>query len=153
MSISNAATDDCPFCKIAAFYPAETEQGIRSTFDREPEDGLAYIILSSPDILVFLDHAPMSRGHTLVVVRQHREKLSDVTVQEGQSLGAWLPILSRAIMRALEPSNSAIGANMDSATVNYGNWNVVQNNGTLLPTFRQGCLAMTIALQVQGQHR
>ena len=62
----------------------------------------------------------MARGHTLVIPRKHRTKLSDLSLPESQALGTWLPLISRAVMRAVDPT-----------APEYGDWNVVQNNGTL----------------------
>lgn len=89
------------------------------------EDPLAHILLSTPLILAFLDHAPISRGHVLVATRQHRTKLSDMSVEEGQAIGAWIGVLSRAVVRAVEGK-----AGLTHATdSDIGDWNVVQNNG------------------------
>jgi len=65
--------------------------------------------------MAFLDIMPMTAGHVLVIPRTHREKLGDLRGREGASLGQWLPIVSRAVMRALGRAG--------------GDWNVVQNNG------------------------
>jgi len=65
--------------------------------------------------MAFLDIMPMTAGHVLVIPRVHREKLGDLVGHEGASLGQWLPIVSRAVMKALGRAG--------------GDWNVVQNNG------------------------
>jgi diadenosine tetraphosphate (Ap4A) HIT family hydrolase len=56
---------------------------------------------------------PLAPGHLLVTTRKHHEKISDVTEEEAEELGRWLPRLSRANARA--------GGVWD--------WNIVQNNG------------------------
>ena len=66
--------------------------------------------------MAFLDIMPIERGHVLVIPRQHRDKLKDLQGSEGAALGAWLPVVCRAVMRALGHPD--------------GDWNVVQNNGT-----------------------
>ena len=46
--------------------------------------------------------------------------MSDLSVSEATELGKWLPVMSRAVMRAvydIEPNAS------------QGDWNIVQNNG------------------------
>lgn len=67
--------------------------------------------------MAFLDILPIEQGHVLVIPRKHRGKLKDVSVSEGGALGSWLPIVSKAIMRALGRPE--------------GDWNVVQNNGKI----------------------
>ncbi len=69
----------------------------------------------------------------LVVVREHREKLGDVRVEEGEAVGRWLGVVSRAVVGAVkggggeEEEGEAKGGIVD---VDVGDWNVVQNNGT-----------------------
>ena len=48
-----------------------------------------------------------------MTTRQHKEKVSDVTVEESRALGEWLPVLSRVLAR----------------TLGVWDWNIVQNNG------------------------
>jgi len=64
-------------------------------------------------VLAFLDVGPLSAGHTLVVPRAHARTLDEVSEADAAAIGALLPRLSRAVMRA-----SGAGA-----------WNVLQNNG------------------------
>ncbi|HEV8626691.1 MAG TPA: HIT family protein [Acidimicrobiia bacterium] len=45
----------CEFCDIAAGDPA----------------ACAHVVYSDPDIVAFLDHRPVFKGHTLVIPRQH----------------------------------------------------------------------------------
>jgi histidine triad (HIT) family protein len=52
--------DGCPFCAIAA--------------GGTPAD----LVLDTPDIVAFLDHRPLFKGHTLVVPRAHVETLRDL---------------------------------------------------------------------------
>jgi diadenosine tetraphosphate (Ap4A) HIT family hydrolase len=56
----------------------------------------------------------MTPGHTLLIVRPHRVKLGDVPRGESRELGLWLPLVSKAVVKA-------VGAT---------DWNVVQNNGS-----------------------
>ena len=46
---------DCKFCAIAAGEPAAD----------------AHVVYSDPDVVAFLDHRPVFKGHTLVIPRQH----------------------------------------------------------------------------------
>ena len=45
---------DCKFCAIAA-----------------GEVAADYVVYSDPDVVAFLDHRPVFKGHTLVIPRQH----------------------------------------------------------------------------------
>ena len=104
----------CPFCAIANAYPP-----CKSRIPQDPDAELispnCHLILSTECVLAFLDIMPITEGHVLVVSRTHREKLGDLKGNEGAALGVWLPVVSRAVMRALGRDN--------------GHWNVVQNNG------------------------
>lgn len=104
----------CPFCKIAAAYPSSNEF-IPESPDPERVSPNCYLILTTPSVMAFLDIMPISPGHVLVVSRKHREKLKDLSSREAAALGTWLPVVSRAVMRALGRGE--------------GDWNIVQNNG------------------------
>ncbi len=67
----------------------------------------------------------------LVVVREHREKLGDVRVEEGEAVGRWLGVVSRAVVGAVKGGGGEEGeAEGEDVDVDVGDWNVVQNNGT-----------------------
>ena len=109
--------DPCPFCNISAFYPPFPAS------NPPPPDSPrirpsklcphAFVILSTPSLLAFLDIMPLARGHILLCPRTHRARLTDVTAREAADLGAHLRLLSRALVRA----------------TGVPDWNVVQNNG------------------------
>lgn len=107
-------TGSCPFCRIA-----ETYQPSRDVVPRNPDSELlspnCHLLLNTKLVMAFLDIMPITTGHVLVVSRTHREKLCDLRGNEGAALGMWLPVLSRAVMRALGKGD--------------GDWNIVQNNG------------------------
>lgn len=46
-----------------------------------------FLVLSAPSVMAFLDILPMTRGHLLVTVRGHREKIHDLTGGEGGEVG------------------------------------------------------------------
>jgi diadenosine tetraphosphate (Ap4A) HIT family hydrolase len=79
--------------------------------------GSAYPVLSTPTVVAFLDIAPVSRGHVLLCPRRHCVKATDMTVAESATLGVWLPILTRAVLKMLE------------TTTEEASWNIVQANG------------------------
>ena len=104
-----SGSEDCPFCAISAAYSPTHD--VPTT-----KSDVAYCILSTPHVLAFLDYQPIERGHVLVTTRGHYEKLSDVPLEQSSLLGAWLPVVSRAVMNVIEPDRPQ-------------DWNVVQNNG------------------------
>lgn len=70
-----------------------------------------------------------------MVVRAHREKLGDVRVVEGESVGRWLGVVSRAVVGSVrEGGGGEEGGDGDENVEggdegDVGDWNVVQNNG------------------------
>lgn len=117
MSLSAAL---CPFCAITRKYPPYSPLGPPPPSTQKSE-GHAYILLATPAVQAFLDLAPISRGHVLLATRAHREKLADVSIREGRALGAWMKVISKAVLGGLE------GGVTD--------WNIVQNNGLPLVPF------------------
>src|SRR3954471_18141182 len=89
------ADPSCPFCVIASAFPPVPP----STFDFQssasasyatsdplhPENTFppSYVILSTPDVIAFLDIAPLTRGHILVATRRHLVKTVNLTTAEG----------------------------------------------------------------------
>jgi len=105
----------CPFCTIASNSPGNPDSPVLSS-----PAGSAYPVLATPLIVAFLDIAPLSPGHLLVCPRAHREKGTDLTPTEAAAVGFWLPILSRAVMRAVVAGTE-------------GHWNIIQANGKHSP--------------------
>lgn len=68
-----------------------------------------------------------------MVVRNHREKLGDVTTLEGASVGRWLGVISRAVVASVREEWYEGAGEVEEAReqeeVDVGDWNVVQNNG------------------------
>lgn len=66
-----------------------------------------------------------------MVVRAHREKLGDVRVAEGEAVGRWLGVVSRAVVGAVkgDERDGEVGYGGDGEDADVGDWNVVQNNG------------------------
>ncbi|CZR62054.1 related to histidine triad protein [Phialocephala subalpina] len=100
---------NCPFCNIAAHFPPSSSPSP----NYELISPSAFVVLSTPLCLAFLDILPLSPGHLLVTTRRHHEKVSDVTEEESRELGMWLSRLSRVL------------ANVTGVH----DWNIVQNNG------------------------
>ncbi|KAI1382961.1 HIT-like protein [Hypoxylon trugodes] len=107
----------CPFCVISnsfnPFDPSHPPPSTSPSIDPTKLSPPSFIILSTPTLIAFLDIMPLSPGHLLLCPRAHRPKLTDVTPDEASSLGAYLRILSAALVRA----------------TGVPDWNVVQNNG------------------------
>jgi diadenosine tetraphosphate (Ap4A) HIT family hydrolase len=99
----------CPFCAIGLHYPPSTTPNPKHDLVSPP----AFVVLSTPLCLAFLDIMPLSPGHLLVTTRRHREKISEVTEDESRELGLWLPRLSRVLANVTDVHD----------------WNIVQNNG------------------------
>ena len=65
-------------------------------------------------VLAFLDVGPLSRGHTLVIPKERKAQLHELSDESAAAIGRVLPRLSRAVLQAT-------GAKA---------YNVLQNNGT-----------------------
>jgi histidine triad (HIT) family protein len=64
-------------------------------------------------VLAFLDVGPLSRGHTLVIPKERKAFLHELSDEQSAAIGRVLPRLARAVMKAT------------GATA----YNVLQNNG------------------------
>ena len=64
-------------------------------------------------VLAFLDIAPLSKGHTLVIPKEAKPTLDELSDESSAAIGRVLPRLCRAVMKAT------------GATA----YNVLQNNG------------------------
>ncbi|KAJ5544894.1 hypothetical protein N7461_007198 [Penicillium sp. DV-2018c] len=116
---SSAVQRPCPFCSIASSYlPTPFDDPESNPVSTDPDlMPLSHLILSTEHVLAFLDIMPLTRGHVLVAPRKHYQTLGDMSVQAGQEMGKWLPILSRVVTKTV------FGDDPDR------HWNVVQNNG------------------------
>lgn len=64
-------------------------------------------------VLAFLDVGPLSRGHTLVIPKERKAFLHELSDDSAAAIGRVLPRLSRAVLQATGASD----------------YNVLQNNG------------------------
>ncbi|KAI1102732.1 HIT-like protein [Jackrogersella minutella] len=112
-----AEPESCPFCNISksfsSFEPAHPPPSSSPSLDPSALAPPAFVVLSTPALVAFLDILPLSAGHLLLCPRAHRRKLTDVTPSEAAELGVYLRVLSAALVRA----------------TGVPDWNVVQNNG------------------------
>ncbi len=65
-------------------------------------------------VLAFLDVAPLSEGHTLVIPKEERAHLHELSDESAAALGRVLPRICRAVLKATGASS----------------YNVLQNNGS-----------------------
>lgn len=86
---------NCIFCKVVA------------------SEIPAAVVYESESILAFLDVAPLSEGHLLVVPREHCSRLHDLSAAACAEIGSVLPKLGRAVL-------DVTGAE---------GFNILQNNG------------------------
>lgn len=103
--------DGCPFCTIAAAYPAKSsplwsskEEDLLSCVpsgEVQPERTSpgSFVVLASRDVVAFLDILPMVGGHLLVATRGHRVKVGDMQGGEGKEMGEYDPVARRACVR------------------------------------------------------
>ena len=96
-SASSAHHADCIFCKIIA--------------GQIP----CHKLYEDDDVLAFLDIGPLSRGHCLIIPKEHYTTIDQMPAGLASACAAVLPRLSQAVV-------TATGA---------AGWNVLQNNGAI----------------------
>ena len=84
---------DCLFCAVAA--------------GRKP----ATIVLDEPHAIAFLDHRPLFHGHCLLIPREHRETLLDLSAEEVGPFFATAQTLARAVPAAMGAQGSFVAIN------------------------------------------
>jgi len=65
-------------------------------------------------VLAFLDVAPLSKGHVLVIPKEATSSLHELSIESGAALGAALVTVAKAVVKA-------------TAATDY---NILQNNGS-----------------------
>ncbi|KAI9700205.1 MAG: hypothetical protein M1820_006873 [Bogoriella megaspora] len=107
----------CEFCTIASSFPPPTVVNPRTiTNPTTTSNALPFqnhTLLSTPDVLAFLDINPINTGHLLLIPRSHTAHIDTLPPSISSTLGWWLPILSRALRKA----------------TGVEDWNIQQNNG------------------------
>lgn len=76
---------DCPFCRIAA------------------GEALAEVVYEDGETLAFLDIAPATDGHTLVVPKKHIENLLEATVEDAAAVMRGVHQVATLLDRRLRP--------------------------------------------------
>lgn len=113
--------EDCPFCNIATNYPSPPDSDgtllsyIPEKVDVNQTAPPCFLVLAAPNVMAFLDILPMTLGHLLVVVRDHRPKVENMEPEESRDVGFWLPLLAKAVKNV----------------TGTGDYNIVQNNGAV----------------------
>ncbi|KFZ14582.1 hypothetical protein V502_06020 [Pseudogymnoascus sp. VKM F-4520 (FW-2644)] len=79
---------DCHFCVIASTAQPTPHPTIAAS-----PSASAYLVLSTHAVVGFLELAPMSRGHIVLLPREHAGKISELSSDASAVLGYWLPIL------------------------------------------------------------
>ncbi len=87
---------DCVFCKIVSGQIPSLK------------------IFENDDILAFVDIGPVSDGHTLVIPKQHCERLDQMTPEAMAEIARVMPMLAGAVQKG----------------INSEGYNVLCNNGT-----------------------
>lgn len=72
-------------------------------------------VFENEHVIAFLDVAPLSKGHTLVIPKERVATLHELSLESGAALGSALVKVANAIVRA-------------TGTAEY---NILQNNGAL----------------------
>jgi len=86
--------ESCIFCKIA----------------RKEVPG--HIVFENETVLAFLDLSQVTKGHTLVIPKQHADNMYDLSPGQAQDVFATIPQISRALQQETE----AAGMNLLSNT-------------------------------------
>lgn len=65
-------------------------------------------------VLAFLDIGPLARGHSLVIPKERKARLEELSDESAAAMGRVLPRIARAVLKATGATD----------------YNVLQNNGT-----------------------
>jgi diadenosine tetraphosphate (Ap4A) HIT family hydrolase len=105
-------SSSCQFCEIAKEFAAFNATTPPAYLD-DGQERSAHIVVSTRDVIAFLDIMPLSRGHVLVCPRRHVEKMTELSPADNAQIAAWLPVIARAACKVS----------------GYQDFNVIQNNG------------------------
>jgi histidine triad (HIT) family protein len=103
-----AARDGCLFCAIAA------------------GDVPAHIVIEEPDVVAFLDHRPVFKGHTLVIPRAHVVTFPELPSSLVMPVMGAVQRMCVAVVDGLGADGSWVSANnVVSQAVPHLHWHVV----------------------------
>lgn len=86
-------SEDCVFCGIVA------------------GEIPSYTVHDGEDVYAFLDANPLARGHTLVVPKDHHERVADLPADTGDAVFSTLRRLAPAVERAVDADGVTVGMN------------------------------------------
>lgn len=89
--------DDCIFCKIVK------------------KEIPTITFYEDDNVVAFMDQAPVSRGHALLVPKKHTRNLISMTVDEVSKLNDTLSKIPKAIKEALEADGIVVSTNNEKA--------------------------------------
>lgn len=75
----------------------------------------AYIIYEDKNHIAILDKYPIQHGHSLVIPREHHEKIVDLSNEGVSSLFSRVPVVARAVLKATGADGFNIGQNNGKA--------------------------------------
>ncbi len=87
-----------------------------------------YTVYEDDAVLAFLDIFPCSKGHTVVIPKQHHETLSEMSAETFQQLMAGLHMAMGRVQERLKPDGMSIGINNGKAAgqaVPHVHWHII----------------------------
>ena len=102
--------EDCVFCKI-----------VRGAIPSNR-------VLETDEAIAFLDIHPVNLGHVLLVPKEHHADLTELPEKLAAHVGALLPRLTRAILKATGADGLNVIVNNGEAagqTVAHGHWHLI----------------------------
>jgi histidine triad (HIT) family protein len=107
---------DCLFCKIVS------------------GDIPAAKVYEDENVLAFLDIAQVTKGHTLVIPKNHFENMYDISETAAQQLFAAVPKIANGLKKQLEP----VGMNLVSNTGKDAGQQIFHIHLHLIPRYGKG---------------
>ena len=71
----------------------------------------SYMIYDDDDCLAILDKYPIDNGHSLIITRQHYEKITDMSIDDVSKLFSKVPKIINAIIKAIGADAFSIAQN------------------------------------------
>jgi histidine triad (HIT) family protein len=75
----------------------------------------SYMIYDDDDCLAILDKYPIDNGHSLIITRQHYEKITDMSIDDVSKLFSKVPKIINAIIKATGADAFSIAQNNGKA--------------------------------------
>jgi histidine triad (HIT) family protein len=77
-------------------------------------DDFAHKVYEDDHVLAFLDVAPLSKGHVLVIPKEEASSLHELSKESGAALGSALVAVAKAVVKATGATNYNILQNNDA---------------------------------------